>query len=393
MEGIAGLFAIVEAKSTPKDVHKNMLTFAIKVGVDTDIPIRKNDELLLIEACLLEYVSETGRFNSDFIDMPMLLEMFPDFAEDDEEEQQRLLNWYNKLTIAMRIMPAEGNKGCLLKLLAKLLEGHGQEYVLGTGATRATNNRIRMYAELGKVVPRTLERVQKPPARKAPNKENATVKFSDEPLVIKRSDSIPEYVTATYDDGTGVMFEDVLSSLSLAPKDADINKVVKRLSSVIGTDPSAVKCNVKSEGNIDIYTAEADVGNVRVTNQVLFRSFSAALEAADDEDMEVRPRVEMSNNFSITQVCKTDEDAEMPSFTGFDGALSSDAMATDSITAVKFQKEITRTQSSLIRTISVTRQHPDYIGVFEELYDIIPELGESVHRSITKEVLNQDSSR
>lgn len=153
------LFNIFDTKASSVEIHKALLEFAVSVGVDPDVPVRKNEELLLIQACLLEYVSELRVFENEFIDMETFLTVFPVFVNESAEEKLKLLNWHNKLKIALHIIPARGNKGCLLKLLAKLLEGPRQEYILGTGALKETRNRLHLYHILGEILPNKIYRM------------------------------------------------------------------------------------------------------------------------------------------------------------------------------------------------------------------------------------------
>jgi hypothetical protein len=153
------LFNIFDPGASSVEMHKALLEFAVSVGVDPDVPVRKNDELLLILACLLEYVSELKVFESEFIDMATFLTAFPVFVNESEEEKLKLLHWHNKLKVALHIIPAKGNKGCLLKLLAKLLEGPRQEYILGTGALKETRNRLHLYHILGEILPNKIYRM------------------------------------------------------------------------------------------------------------------------------------------------------------------------------------------------------------------------------------------
>jgi hypothetical protein len=371
---IDDLFGKVEMRLTPKEVHQALLKFAISVGVDPDIPIRKNDELLLIEACMIEYVSEIGIFNHEFKDMAGLLDLFPEFLARDEEEKQKLLNWHNKMTIALHVMPAEGNKGCILKLFARLLEGPRIEYILGQGAKQGTKDRIRIYEELGKIVPTKIHR---------PKKDQLQSEFTD----LRPSDSILEYIDPCNVDESSQSFEDMLSTMEMAPKEADINKVVKRLSSISGADPAGIRRSVKRDGHIDILTAEADVGNYRYSNRSMFRTFSNALEITDAEDTLTSP-VEVSNQFSITQIWDPAVNAEQPTFSAFDGNFSSDAISTNPSKTVRFSKEATKEESVLVRTISIGRHHPDYE---EDIFDFCDADDLSIHRTISKSIFKKDS--
>lgn len=54
----------------------------------------------------------------------------------------------NLLYVAFLYIPAENNRGHLLELCTRILEGFDIKYVTGTGATQATKNRIAIYEKL-----------------------------------------------------------------------------------------------------------------------------------------------------------------------------------------------------------------------------------------------------
>jgi hypothetical protein len=371
-EKIHDLFVDIETDLHPKAVHQALLKFAISVGVDPDIPIRKNDELLLIVACMIEYISEMGIFNHEFKDMAGLLDLFPQFAAVEEEERQKLLNWYNKMTIALRVMPAKGSEIALLKLLARLLEGP-VEYILGNGARLETKNRILIYRFLGGVEPRTINRKKK-------HEDGHDKKQEDE----------NDISCDLYQSSLSLQ---VMPTVPIQSIDAGLDKSVKLASNITGTHATACPIEtLSSTPNIHVLTAESHVENIRVTIKTLLREYSRDLQEdssmqGDDEFLSCLE--EVSRTLSLTQITSNQPGVEpAPSFDVFSDPCPVDAIATDSTRRVHFEKDVTQAEFSTIRTLSITRENSDY-DIDELISDCFATL--SVHSTVSKEVIRKDS--
>lgn len=72
------------------------------------------------------------------------------------EEFTHLFLFRNVMAIAGFVITPNNNKGLLLDLITRIVEGHTKKYVTGTGATRETNRRVTIYQKEGRVavVPR-----------------------------------------------------------------------------------------------------------------------------------------------------------------------------------------------------------------------------------------------
>lgn len=91
-----------------------------------------------------------------------LLEHYPQFADQDEQELKYLLRFRNYLRIALLIVPPRLNKQLLLKIAAHL-EGSGQEYITGGGQKPCVTRRVQIYEKEGNIrAEKRLERLRPP---------------------------------------------------------------------------------------------------------------------------------------------------------------------------------------------------------------------------------------
>lgn len=84
------------------------------------------------------------------------------FVDYDDKQQERLMHVANWMAYLLSKIPAKKNKGFALQIVPKLLEGWQARYITGSGQSKATEDRVRIYETEGDVVP--TQRL-KPPKR------------------------------------------------------------------------------------------------------------------------------------------------------------------------------------------------------------------------------------
>jgi hypothetical protein len=67
------------------------------------------------------------------------------------DEIDTLVLFRNVMKAAIMTVPAFGNKGLLLDLVTRLVEGHHRKYVTGSGATIETKRRVQIYEHEGEI--------------------------------------------------------------------------------------------------------------------------------------------------------------------------------------------------------------------------------------------------
>jgi len=79
------------------------------------------------------------------------LSVYPEFSYHSESDQLKLLNTANWMHIFTTLIPAKKNKGLIMQVIPKLVEGWNAKYVTGSGQTQATADRVRIYETEGQV--------------------------------------------------------------------------------------------------------------------------------------------------------------------------------------------------------------------------------------------------
>mmetsp|Transcript_1731 Transcript_1731/g.1813 ORF Transcript_1731/g.1813 Transcript_1731/m.1813 type:complete len:465 (-) Transcript_1731:345-1739(-) len=95
-------------------------------------------------------------------DINKLLENYPQFQGQDEDELKYLLTFRNYLRVSLLIIPARLNKQLLLKIAAKL-EGSRNEYITGGGQKPCVTRRVEIYEQEGNIQPEKRQDRIRPP--------------------------------------------------------------------------------------------------------------------------------------------------------------------------------------------------------------------------------------
>eukprot|EP01032_Pedospumella_encystans_P025659 gene25659-28991_t len=129
----------------------SLFTVASTIGLDVS-NLHKEGTLLyalwvVILNALQKYVTpEDMKYPS----IESFLEAYPGWFTNDSDYEKRYLwlsaNWMN---ILFRMITARKNKGLVLQVVPKLIEGWDAKYVTGSGQTKATANRVHIFETEG----------------------------------------------------------------------------------------------------------------------------------------------------------------------------------------------------------------------------------------------------
>jgi hypothetical protein len=98
----------------------------------------------------------TNLFASDnmkYTSREQFLESYPDFTERSESEIEKLFHTANWMHILFQITTAKKNKGMVMTVVPKFIEGNSVQYVTGSGQTQPTRDRVTIYENEGNVKP------------------------------------------------------------------------------------------------------------------------------------------------------------------------------------------------------------------------------------------------
>jgi len=167
--------------------------------------IRKNtltNSFLRVILHLINSLPETG-VNLKYKSMEDFLEKYPEMSVRDERERQRLLQTANWMHILFQIIPAKKNKGVALDVVPKFVEGYGATYITGSGQTRPTCDRVKIYECEGNVLPakRYKWKAKKTNKQKRPYRKKTVAKHQQHsPLKIERKQRDQAYRKLIPDD-------------------------------------------------------------------------------------------------------------------------------------------------------------------------------------------------
>lgn len=137
-----------------------------------------NAVILMILFVMKNVISgdEMTKYNSseDFF------EKYPDFRDRDAGEQSLLRQNANWMHVLFLILPAKKNKGLALDVVPKFVEGFTATYITGSGQTKQTADRVKIYEGEGNVMPskRYKWKSKSPVQPKRPYKKRETHKIS-----------------------------------------------------------------------------------------------------------------------------------------------------------------------------------------------------------------------
>jgi hypothetical protein len=119
------------------------------------------------------------------------------FDEESDEEQERLWQTANWMSVLFQLISAKKNKGLAMQVVPKLVEGWQAKYVTGSGQTRLTANRVLIFEREGntkanhrgkvkpkkKSLPKRYSTTHRGPGRKR-SKSPSTVALDEDELTI-----------------------------------------------------------------------------------------------------------------------------------------------------------------------------------------------------------------
>lgn len=129
----------------------SLFTVASTIGLDVS-NLHKEGTLLyalwvVILNALQKYVTPA---DMKYPSIETFLEAYPGWFINDSDYEKRYLwlsaNWMN---ILFRMITARKNKGLVLQVIPKLVEGWDAKYVTGSGQTKATANRVHIFETEG----------------------------------------------------------------------------------------------------------------------------------------------------------------------------------------------------------------------------------------------------
>jgi hypothetical protein len=132
--------------------------------------------------------------NMKYSSIEGFMEVYPMFHERSNVEKEKLFHTANWMHILFQITTAKKNKGLVMQIIPKFVEGNSAQYVTGSGQTQPTRDRVTIYEKEGNVQPiKRVHRKAKIEGVEIPNPNGGTNKkqTKKKPTVVKREKISP----------------------------------------------------------------------------------------------------------------------------------------------------------------------------------------------------------
>lgn len=140
---------------SPSDHNWNLFSVAGDAGLNLFNFSKDAEFINSLWLCFLSVMRE--HFNPSGFKFPTIRDFlapgaYPEFAKCNLVEQNKLWTTANWMAILFTMIPAAKNKGLVLQVIPHLIEGPHVKYITGSGQSKATANRVRIYEREGNIV-------------------------------------------------------------------------------------------------------------------------------------------------------------------------------------------------------------------------------------------------
>lgn len=123
-------------------------------GIELDAIHRESALGLALWVAWLQVTAQfTPRAELKYQCVADFLAVYVCFVGYDDAKREHLMHVANWMAYLLSKIPARKNKGFALQVVPKLLEGWRARYITGSGQSRATEDRVKIYEVEGDIVP------------------------------------------------------------------------------------------------------------------------------------------------------------------------------------------------------------------------------------------------
>lgn len=177
----------------------NIVDFLNEHEIELNVLTERGQLVIVMFMEFFNYLEHVEHVSPKYDDLEYFLSKYEKFREYSQTTQEILMATANWISIILKFIPAKKNKGLIICVVPKYVEGLQTRYVTGSGQTHATNDRVYIYEVEGNVV-----RAHRHAPRRAKPGDAGYVSYDDDASVASGSvNSVP---------------------LALKPKDSKKNK-------------------------------------------------------------------------------------------------------------------------------------------------------------------------
>jgi hypothetical protein len=137
--------AVNEYVRTGRVKELDFFNIAVSIKLDLNYLNKEGRLMYTLWVILLGAMRSTYSNEYKYPTMQSFLTAYPEFAVEDDSERNNLWQSANWMAILFTMITARKNKGLVMQVIPKLIEGWEAKYVTGSGQTKCTARRVHIF--------------------------------------------------------------------------------------------------------------------------------------------------------------------------------------------------------------------------------------------------------
>lgn len=130
----------------------NIVDFLAVKNMELNVLIETGNLVIVMFMEFFKYLENVEKLPDKYSSVEEFLRVYEHFSDHNAVEQETLMRTANWVNIILKYIPAKKNKGLIICIVPKYIEGLQTRYVTGSGQTHATNDRVHIYEVEGEVI-------------------------------------------------------------------------------------------------------------------------------------------------------------------------------------------------------------------------------------------------
>jgi hypothetical protein len=148
---IAGLSARATERNDD-DEGADIVDFLTIQNIELNVLAEKGHLVIVMFLEFFKYLENVEKLEAKYASLESFLACYDKFSDRSLLEQNILWATANWVSNILKYIPAKRNKGSIICIVPKYVEGLQARYVTGSGQTAATNDRVFIYESEGAVI-------------------------------------------------------------------------------------------------------------------------------------------------------------------------------------------------------------------------------------------------
>lgn len=150
LEAFIAQLSVATANNQPGSV--NIVDFLTEKEIELNVLTDQGQLVIAMFMEFFRYLENVEKVQPKYDDLTKFCNKYERFREYSKSSQELLMTTANWIAKILQYIPAKKNKGLIICVVPKYVEGLQTRYVTGSGQTHATNDRVHIYEIEGEVV-------------------------------------------------------------------------------------------------------------------------------------------------------------------------------------------------------------------------------------------------